>query len=76
MGLTINKESTTTYCKFGNCRENFILANSSVNGNICHVKSSRLGFDLHVPTSVIDRVISLFREGFISAKLRLICEVS
>ena len=55
------------YCKFGNFRENFIFANSVKRHN-CDVKNSRLGHDL--PTSVNDRVILSFREGYILTKLR------
>ena len=61
-----------TYCKSGNFRYNFIFANS-VKRHICDVKNSRKGPDL--PTSVNDRVILPFREGFIFTKLRN-CEVS
>ena len=56
------------YCRFGNFREDFIFANS-----ISDVKKSRLRQIL--PTSMNDRVILPFREGFIFTKLR-ICEVS
>ena len=45
----------TTYCKFGNIRENFIFA-KSVERHICDVKNSRLRHDL-VPISVNDRMI-------------------
>ena len=64
----------SSYCKFGNFRENFIFGNS-VKRHICDVNNSRLRHDLHVPISVKDRVISPFREHFIFTKLR-ICEVS
>ena len=53
---------TCVYCKFGNFRENFVFANS-IKRHICNVKNSRLGQDLS--WSVNDRMISLFREGFI-----------
>ena len=55
------------YCKLGNFRENFIFANS-VKRHICYGKNSRLGPDL--PTSVNDRVIWPFHEGFMFTKLR------
>ena len=55
------------YCKFGNFREGLIFANS-VKRHICDIKKSRLEHDL--PTSVNDRVISKFREGFTFPKLR------
>ena len=57
-----------TYCKFGNFREIFIFA-SSVKRHICHVKKSRLRYDL--PSSDRDKEFSVFREGFIFAKLRI-----
>ena len=60
------------YCKFGNFREKFILANS-VKRHICDVKTFRFGHDLLI--SVNDRVILPFLEAFIFTKLR-ICEVS
>ena len=41
---------------------NFIFANS-VKRHIFHVQNLRLGHDL--PTSVNDRMISPFREGFL-----------
>ena len=56
------------YCIFGNFRENFIFANS-VKRHICDVKNSQLGLDLS--SSVNDRVISPFREGFNFTKLRI-----
>ena len=52
----------TSYCKFGNIRENFIFANG-IKRHICDVENSRLRHDLHI--SVKDRVISPFHEGFI-----------
>ena len=51
---------------FGNFHENFILANS-IKRHICDVKNSQLGHDL--PSSVNDRMISLFSQGFIFTKL-------
>ena len=54
-------------CEFGNLCENFISANR-VKRHIYHVINSRLWHDL--PTSVNDRVISPFREGFNFTKLR------
>ena len=59
-------------CKFGNFRENVIFANS-IKRHINDVKNLRLRQDL--PTSIKDKVILPFHEGFIFAKLR-ICEVS
>ena len=59
-------------CKFRNFRENFVFENR-VTGHICHIKNSRLGYNL--PTSVNYRVISSFRKCFIFTKLS-ICEVS
>ena len=53
--------STYMYCKLGNFRERVIR-------HICHVKSLQLGHDL--PTTVNDRVIPPFLEGFIFKKLR------
>ena len=53
------------HCKFRNFGENFILANS-VKRHSCDIKNSQLGHDLS--TSVNDRVILPFREGFIFAK--------
>ena len=55
------------YCKFENFHENFIFANS-IKIYISQAKNSRLGHDLL--TSVNDRVISPFPEGFIFSKLR------
>ena len=46
---------TNIYFKFGNFRENFIVA-KSVKRHICNLKNLLLGPDL--PTSVNDRVIS------------------
>ena len=60
------------YCKFEYFRENLIFANN-VKRHICGAKNSRLVHDL--PISVIDAVVSPFREDFIFSKLR-ICEVS
>ena len=60
------------YCKFGNFRENFIFG-KSVQRHNCHVIISRQGH--YLPTSVNDRVISPFREGFIFMKLFRGCEV-
>ena len=54
--------------KFGYFRKNFTLA-YSVKRHICDAQSSRLRNNLHI--SVNDRVISLFREGFIFTKLRI-----
>ena len=58
-----------TYCKSGNFRENFILANSDLR-HICDDINLRLGHDL--PIFVNGRVITPFREGFIFTKLRKI----
>ena len=55
-------------CKFGNFRENFVFANNAKR-QVCDFKNSRLGHDLHI--SVIYRVISPFREGFIFTKFRI-----
>ena len=55
------------YCEFRNFRQDFIFA-YKVKRHTCHAKKSQLGHDLH--TSVNDRVISPFREGFILPKLR------
>ena len=60
-------QNENSYCKFGNFCENFIFANS-IQRHICDVKNSPLGHDL--PSSVKDRMISLFCEGFIFEKLR------
>ena len=60
------------YCKSGKFRDNFIFA-SSVLRNTCNRRIQRLGYDL--PLSVVDRVISPFREDLIFTKLRM-CEVS
>ena len=54
------------YCKSGNFCENFNFTNS-VKRHICDAKNPRLAHDLHI--SVIDRVISPFREDFIFTKL-------
>ena len=56
------------YCKSRNFRENFIFTNS-VKRHSCCAKNSRPEHDL--PISVIDRVISQFREDFIFTKLRI-----
>ena len=68
----IKPSSITRYCRFGNCRENLIIANS-IKRHISDVKNSRLRQGL--PISINDRVILPFHEGFIFTKLR-ICEVS
>ena len=52
----------------------YITVNSQIFANgdkryICYVKNSRLEHDL--PSSVNDRAISPFREGFLFSKLRL-----
>ena len=60
------------YCRFGNFHKNFIFTNS-IKRHTSDVKNSRLRQGL--PTSINDRVILPFREGFIFTKLR-ICEVS
>ena len=60
------------YCKFGNFRENFIFANSKKR-YICDIKNSRLRHDL--PSLVKDRMISLFREGFIFTKRRILAKI-
>ena len=54
------------YCEVGNFRENFIFKNS-VNRHISHFKNLRLGNDL--PTSVNDRVIAPFCQGFFISKV-------
>ena len=59
-------------CQFRYFRKKFVFANSVIR-HICHIKNSQLGHDL--PTSVNNRMISLFRECFIFTKLRR-CEVS
>ena len=56
------------YCKFGNFCENFIFGNS-IKTHICDVKNPQQWRDL--PISVIKRVISPIREGFIFEKLRM-----
>ena len=50
------------HCKFRNFHENFTFTNR-VKRHICHVKKIMKGHDL--PTSVNDRVILPFCEGFI-----------
>ena len=62
-----SEETQKNTVKFGNFRENFIFANSAKR-QFCYVLNSQLGPDL--PTSVNDRVISLFCEGFIFANIR------
>ena len=57
------KESITV-----NFRCNFIFANS-IKRHICDAKKSRLGHDL--PSSVNNRMILLFRVGFIFTKLSI-----
>ena len=59
------------YCQFVNFGDNFIFGNS-IERHICRVENFCLGHDLS--TSVNDRVILPFHEGFISVKL-CICEV-
>ena len=49
------------------------ISPNSIKRHICDAKNLRLGHDL--PSSVDERMILLFREGFIFTKLR-ICEVS
>ena len=56
------------YFRFGNFRENFVLANS-IKRLTSDVKNSRLRQDL--PISINVRVILPFREGFIFTKLRI-----
>ena len=56
------------YCRFGNFRENFIFANN-IKRHMSDVKNSRLRQDL--PTSLNERVILPFREGFIFTQLRI-----
>ena len=56
------------YCKF----VNFMFANSTKT-HICDIKNLRQGRDL--PISVTDRVISLIREDFIFAKLRIFLNI-
>ena len=54
------------YCRFGIFFENFMFA-KSIKRHISDVKNSRLR--LRQEISINDRVILLFREGFIFAKL-------
>ena len=56
------------YFRFGNFRENFVLANS-IKRLTSDVKNLRLRQDL--PISINVRVILPFREGFIFTKLRI-----
>ena len=63
-----NDNKIVYYCKFENFGENLSFANS-VKRNIYHAYNSRVGKDL--PTSVNDRVVLPFGEGFIFAKLRV-----
>ena len=56
------------HCRFGNFRVRFIFA-KRVKRHICDIKILRLGHDL--PISVIDRLISSFRKGYIFTKLRI-----
>ena len=70
--VSSSSDSEGKYCKLGNFLENFTFANS-IKRHICDIQNSHLMHDS--PISVIDRVILLFHEGFIFAKLR-ICEVS
>ena len=65
-------ENYISYCKFENFGENFIFMNSNKR-HIWDVNNLQLGHDL--PTSVNDRVILPFCEGFIFTKLH-ICQVS
>ena len=57
------------YCKFGNFREN-LFSRIALKDIFATKKKLRLERELHVPTSVNERVISQFREGFIFMKLR------
>ena len=61
----IGFDYTDLYCNFGNFHENFIFMNK-VKRHICRIKKSRLWHDL--PTSVSNRVILPFHEGFIFTK--------
>ena len=68
-GLAVSKPNffaCLQYCRFGNCRENFIFANS-IKRHISDVKNLRLRQGL--PISIDDRVILPFRECFIFMKL-------
>ena len=55
-------------CKFGYFRENFIFAKNVII-HVCGVKNWGLEHDL--PTSVNNRVVSLFRKDLIFTKLRI-----
>ena len=58
----------TSYCKFGNVRDNFIFA-YSINRHICDIRNWRFGHEIRI--SVKDRVIFSFLEGFIFIKLHI-----
>ena len=66
--FTLSFETYHIYCKFRNFRDIFIFANG-IKTHICHFKNHDKGYD-GSPTSVNDRVIPPFCEGFIFPKLR------